>query len=155
MYDQKFKDRFNLKWKLDTSTQCWLWTASTAGKGYGQIRIPGTRLNAYAHRAAYEIHKGQVPEGKYVCHTCDNMRCVNPDHLWLGSCAENQQDMVSKGRSLYGERNPYARLTPDAVRKIRQLLAQGIAQTKIAAMFGIQQMEVSRIKTGKRWKHLE
>lgn len=155
MFDQAFIERFNLKWKVNEKTGCWDWTASVAGKGYGQIKLPRQRKQDYAHRIAYLIHKGDIPEGKHVCHTCDNPLCVNPNHLWLGSSAENQQDMKAKGRSLYGERNSRAVLTEDGVRKIRQLLSQGLSQDKVARMFGIQQMEVSRIHRKLRWSHVK
>jgi len=154
MLEQSFIERFNLKWKINTVTGCWDWTASVAGKGYGQIKLPRQRKQEYAHRLAYLIHKGEIPEGKHVCHTCDNPLCVNPAHLWLGSSAENQQDMKQKGRSLYGERNPYAILTEDGVRKIRQLLEQELSQAKIGRIVGISQIEVSRIKRGLRWAHV-
>jgi hypothetical protein len=142
MFDSKFVERFNLKWVVDSKSGCWLWTASVAGRGYGQIKLPRQRKQEYAHRVSY------------VCHTCDNPLCVNPDHLWLGSAADNSQDMKSKNRHLYGELNTEAKLTDDAVRKIKKLLGDGISQSKIAAMFGVGQMAISRIKTGKRWSHI-
>ena len=155
MFDQKFVDRFNLKWQIDKASGCWNWTAALAGKGYGQMKLPKQRKQGYAHRLSYMIHKGEIPNGKYVCHTCDNPKCVNPDHLFLGTSKDNQQDMKSKGRHLYGERNTEHKLTEDAVRKIKQLVSDGISQSKIADMFGIQQMTVSRIKRGQRWSHVK
>lgn len=154
MFDDKFLNRFNSKWKINEVSGCWDWTASVAGKGYGQIKLPGQRRQVYAHRVAYLIHKGEIPLGKNVCHTCDNTRCVNPQHLWLGSTAENQADMAQKGRSLYGERNARAVLTEKSVRQIRALLDAGLSQDFIAKTFGIQQMQVSRIKRRLHWKHI-
>lgn len=155
MFTQEVIDRFNLKWKINRVTGCWEWTASQIGKGYGQYRLKDGEGSGYAHRVSWLIYKGDIPDGKYVCHRCDNRICVNPDHLWLGTCADNQSDMARKARALRGERNPCAKLTEDQVRKIRQLLDEGLPQTQIAEMFGIQQMQVSRIKSRSRWAHVE
>lgn len=156
MVPKKLVDRFNSKWKLDAVTGCWQWTASAAGRGvsYGQIKLPGERRQIYAHRLAYLIHKGDVPEGMSVCHTCDNRLCVNPEHLFLGTTKDNQQDMKSKGRSLFGEKNGKAKLTEELAREVIRLLRTGLPQIEIAERVGIGQMQVSRINTGERWGHL-
>lgn len=154
MFDQKFIDRFNLKWRIDEKSGCWIWAATKIPKGYGLIKRPQQRTQEYAHRASYMIHIGEIPNGCHVCHKCDNPSCVNPDHLFLGSAKENMHDMKQKGRHLYGERNSQAKLTEDAVRKIKQLLKDGMSQSKVALMFGMQQMEISRIKRGLRWAHI-
>lgn len=100
-------DRF---WsKVDTSDGlfgCWIWTASRFTKrgGYGQFHEwPKVR---YAHRVAWELTHGPIPDGMVVMHACDNPPCVNPQHLSLGTIADNAQDMVAKGRSLKGARSP-------------------------------------------------
>src|SRR5882672_11149425 len=82
-------------------TQCWLWTASTQNGGYGQIRTPTNdkRKLLRANRLSWEIAFGPVPDGLFVLHHCDNPPCVNPDHLWLGTKADNNNDRSRKGRN--------------------------------------------------------
>ena len=89
-------DRFIRKFEIDHETECWNWIAGIDGEGYGSFWLYGK--NRSAHRVAYQISVGQIPEDMYICHSCDNPLCVNPDHLWLGTQAENLQDMRDKGR---------------------------------------------------------
>lgn len=103
-------DRFFAK--VDTSGECWLWTGSLLGNGYGRFRLPDRTVSA--HRIAWELAFGQIPEGLQVLHDCDvnyeigditYRRCVRPEHLFVGTSADNQEDMTVKGRGRVGSRN--------------------------------------------------
>jgi hypothetical protein len=130
---------------------CWPWRG-TIHRGYGVI---GDRNNRQylAHRLSYEIHKGPIPNGLYVCHACDNPPCVNPRHLWIGDDAANQRDKALKGRAPRGERHHRAKLTADDVRAIRRLYPQS-SQTEIAARYRMNQTVISDIVRGASWKHV-
>lgn len=147
-------ERFNSKWKVDSVSGCWVWTASIAGKGYGQIKLPKQRKQIYAHRLSYLIHKGELQDGQFVCHTCDNPRCVNPEHLFVGTAKDNQQDMKAKGRHLYGSKNVRAVLNDEIVKEILIDLSGDASQSAIAKHYGVSQITISRIKRGERWAHL-
>jgi hypothetical protein len=153
MFDQEFISRFDAK--LDKSGSCWIWTASVAGKGYGQMKLPRQRKQEYSHRIAYMLYKGQIPEGIQVCHTCDTPHCCNPDHLFLGTAKENLQDMRAKNRHLSGAKNSQAKLTEKEVAQIKECLRIGIPQSKIAVTFGVHQTIISKINCGHRWSHVK
>ena len=94
--------RFWTKVDCRNADECWLWKAATNGQGYGAFsigsRILHTKRAVLAHRQAWELTYGPIPDGLCVLHHCDTPRCCNPSHLWLGSIAENNADMVAKGR---------------------------------------------------------
>lgn len=102
----------------------------------------------YAHRLAYELKNGAIPDGLWVLHRCDNPACCNADHLFLGTHSDNMQDMVSKGRSLKGNDSPHAKLSEANVGDIRRRIAAGETQAAIARSFGVSQQHVSKINAG-------
>ena len=145
--------------KVNKTESCWLWTASTDDCGYGILtRTLGNeneRVSYKAHRLSYEMHKGEIPEGSYVCHTCDVPSCVNPDHLWLGSQKDNMVDASDKGRlgKAKGERIGLSKLTEEQVLKIRQM-AGSMTQCEIANIVGVCQQTVGRVINRTLWKHI-
>lgn len=88
--------------KVNKTGPCWLWTASQHSEGYGHIR--GDKTMRKAHRVSWELHFGAIPDGLFVCHHCDERRCVRPDHLFLGTALSNHRDMSRKGRASGGVR---------------------------------------------------
>lgn len=134
---------------------CWNWTGYKHPNGYAQMGdgSPNHKCT-FAHRVSWQIHFGEIPEGKWVLHKCDNPPCSNPDHLWIGDCADNMRDCSEKGRTSRGETHPSAKITDDTVREIRALAASGWKQERIAEAFGLQPQRVSRIVRREEWKHI-
>lgn len=130
---------------------CWHWMGATLGKGYGQIW--DGRRRVLTHRLSHELFIAPIPEGVCVCHKCDNPKCINPDHLFLGTQKVNLADMANKGRSTHGERNRMSKLTEASVASIREMYAAGgVTKTKLAQLFGVTTSLVSCITLGKVWK---
>lgn len=145
-----FRDRS----KPDEETGCWNWNRDVGHDGYGRY-YPSRRTKA-AHRGAWEAINGPIPTGAYICHHCDNRRCVNPEHLFLGTCAENLRDMVAKGRSARGVRNHNAKLTELAVAMIKSCLdAKTMTQRALASRYGVTGPAIGAIARGLTWRHVQ
>lgn len=142
-------DRF---WsKVRKTSGCWHWTGARTPKGYGQFRVRG--VNLYAHRLVCE----PIPPGLQACHHCDNPSCVRPDHLFVGTPAQNTADMVAKGRargaSHKGEAHPGAKLREADIRAIRDAYrAGGVSQRQLGKLYGISQGHVGMIVRNELWK---
>lgn len=130
---------------VQKTDSCWLWTGPVGTSGYGHFQVH--RKPYGAHRMAWEIARGEIPTGLCVLHRCDNRRCVNPEHLFLGTNQENTRDKVMKGRHLAGGRC-YNALSPTLIEKI--LAAEG-TQSEIATRLGVSTGAVSQIRSGKHW----
>ena len=128
---------------LDTG--CWEWIGGLSDSGYGRIWV--LRRLEQAHRASFLAFNGDISDGRFVCHSCDNKRCVNPSHLFLGTHLENMADMVSKGRRsiISGARNGRTKLTDDQVASIR---ADTRKYRHIAREFGVSISHIEKISAG-------
>lgn len=150
-------DRF---WSWVAKTEaCWEWQGQRTTAGYGVLRPKSTdRRGIYAHRFSFELHHRPLEPGEEVCHRCDNPPCVNPDHLFAGSHADNMADMARKGRGatrpILGEAHHFARLTDEQVLEIRARCAAGENQHDIAREFGVVNSNVSMIHRRQTWRHL-
>jgi hypothetical protein len=148
--------RLKTKHALNPETGCWEWTACSQSNGYG--RMTYHRKVDYAHRWAYRAYKGEISEGMDVCHTCDNRRCVNPKHLFLGTRAANMADAKQKGRTTKGrsftsgESAPLAELTWPKVRAIRDMARRGVKRADIAKHFNTHVTNIGCIVRQKTWK---
>jgi hypothetical protein len=132
---------------------CWIRYVSP-GDRYSKTRSGG--INLGAHCLSWEIANGQsVPKGMRVCHTCDVGACVNPDHLFIGTQADNIADAQAKGRMARGERSGHHRLTEPQVLEIRRLRAdEGVTYADLAARFDVHLMTIAHVICRRTWRHL-
>lgn len=147
------EERFYDKVDAGPGGGCHLWTAALRGRGeykYGTFKQ--NRLQRNSHRVAWELRHGEIPEGMNVLHRCDNPRCVNPGHLFLGTTLDNIEDKVAKGRQPRGESHPHAKLTASAVRAIRKDPRNNI---EVAAEYGVHNSLISMVRLRKIWDHVE
>lgn len=134
---------------------CWGWTGALISTGYGLISVRGELT--LAHRYSYTVNVSPIPDGLHVLHRCDNPKCVRPDHLFLGTNNDNIADRVAKGRGrgprpgLAGEKNRNAKLTADAVRRMRILAASGVSHLAISKQFSVSRTTANRIINRKSW----
>jgi hypothetical protein len=124
--------------KVRKTDGCWEWTASFRGLGYGQIKVNQKML--YAHRVSWEMANGPIPDGLCVLHHCDNPPCVNPDHLFLGTQADNMRDKVRKNRQGF----PW-KVAPCHHEEMRKLKSRGLPPMDIGKAYGLSQSRVYAI----------
>jgi hypothetical protein len=154
------EDRFWARVRKDPDG-CWRWTASGV-RDYGRILYDGKRV--LAHRLSWELRHGPIPEGMEVCHNCpngDDPSCVNPDHLFLGTHAENMRDMVAKGRrrkvqGIRGEKSPVAKLTDAKASEALALYRTGgWSHSTLARRYGVSDGAIQQLVQRKTWRHLD
>ncbi len=135
---------------------CWNWYRNLNNKGYGTIYIKNIPI--LAHRLSFKMHKGKIPKNMCVCHICDNPTCVNPNHLFLGTIAENNADMIKKGRArkAKGEELPFSKLNTSKVRQIRNLYKTGkYTMRELGIMFSVSHTPIVSLINRKTWKHVK
>lgn len=153
----KVRDRLKIylldRRELDTVTGCWLWTQYIDPEGRGQS-VVGKKygLSRRVHRLAFELWKGHVPKNMLVCHHCDNPKCFNPDHLFLGTHADNTKDALDKGRLAVLERHSQAKLNWDKVREIKDRIKAGETYRDISKDFGVTESNIRAIGIHKTWR---
>ena len=137
---------------------CWEWQGCVQGNGYSRVRYNGK--TEYGHRLSYVAFKGDIPDGMDVCHTCDNRKCVNPDHLFLGTRKENMQDCAKKGRTTKGtsfnagESCGASKLKAADIIFARQLAKAGEIPRVIAERFGVHTDTIRCVLQRKTWRHI-
>jgi len=140
---------------VNKTYSCWWWTGCVLKPdGYGVIKICGKRIKA--HRLSYSIHFGVMPPPEVlVCHKCDNKLCVNLDHFFLGTQADNSRDRNEKGRQAFGERDGRAVITEEIAKKLREEFRPYKAtRQSLADKYGISIHIVDAVVYGKSWGHL-
>ena len=146
-------ERFVNSYLPEPNTGCWLWNDKTNDKGYGIFTIGLSNIGAY--RLSYYLYKGLIPPKMAVCHSCDTPSCVNPDHLWVGSHADNMADASSKNRMHPGEKNGACKLQEAQVLEIVSLYkTNNYTRQQLSNMFSIGQSTIGRILTGDSWNNM-
>lgn len=162
--------------RIEKKDKCWEWKGTINTMGYGEMCVQG-RIQR-AHRLSYILFKGEIPKGIFVCHICDNPKCINPDHLWLGTAKQNNEDCLRKGRwkgrtgiklSLEhkkklsgpkkswfknGEKHPRSKLKELDIKEIRNMLNEDFTYQEIADKFGLSQSSLADIKFRRTWSHI-
>jgi carbonic anhydrase/acetyltransferase-like protein (isoleucine patch superfamily) len=138
--------------RIESGSGCWLWRGSLHANGYGKFSIGMRTL--LAHRASYELFVGTIPSKMFVCHRCDVRSCVNPEHLFVGSHAENMLDMRQKGRAhkVIGSMARNAKLSEDDVIDIRN--SDGSVKA-LSVLYGVSHGLISDVRHGKKWRHVK
>jgi len=144
--------------KESSPSGCWNWIGCKSPRGYGRFGI-GKKMER-ANRISLALVVGSLKDDWHACHKCDNPSCVNPDHLWLGSPAENMQDMIKKGRrsniSPKGECHGFSRLTENDAREIRErYIPWKFSRGTLAKIYGVSRGTIQAVLEGRTWRHVQ
>lgn len=131
---------------------CWYWTGSVRN-GYGTILIPDKKVPVSTHRLSYQFHKGPIPDGLFVCHRCDNPLCINPDHLFLGTAADNNQDRTRKGRGR-APKGPSHRNSKFTESDIINIRSSSLMPSQIAKKYSVAHATIANIVRRKSYKDI-
>jgi len=149
--------------KIDKTDGCWNWKAAGRGNGYGAIKIDGKVIDA--HRFSWVIHNGDIPNGLFVCHKCDNRKCVNPDHLFLGTQSENMIDCSKKGRLKYPDLQKFKKgnypknttISKDLAIKVKEAISirNGKTLKEISVLFSVPYQYTRDVSCGRILKNFK
>jgi hypothetical protein len=148
-------ERFKGKYEV-VESGCWEWQAHVTRYGYGLLKNDqddGPRM-VFAHRASWQIHHGKIPFGLFVLHKCDNRKCVNPNHLFLGTKKDNSDDRDRKKRQACGAKNGNAKYTEADILRIYDMRDAGMSNTEIARAISGSRITVWEVVTGRKWRYL-
>jgi len=139
--------------KVKKTDKCWIWTGSKL-HGYGQIYNRITNRPEGAHRVSWEIHNGLIKKGLHILHRCDNPPCVNPEHLFIGTNAENVADAIKKGRNAKGSQCTRAKLNEKIVTEMKKMFKNGSTYKEVTNKFGFNHHTVYSAIKGITWRHV-
>lgn len=137
---------------IEKTDSCWIWKGTISVYGYGQIQVG--KKHVHAHRYSWIFHKGVIPEKMFVCHSCDNTKCVNPNHLFIGTAKDNSKDMVYKKRHCFGEKNGNHKYSESTIRLIVDMYNTGLSIRSVSKKMGIPFSTIQQVLSKKEWKHL-
>ena len=146
------EDRLNKFHIKDHDSGCWNWIGKKDKRGYGRCSFEGRKQ--FAHRISHKVFKGPIPDGLYILHSCDNPACINPDHLRIGTQAENMNDAVVRRRMPIGEQSSMSKLSNESVMQIVEMRNSGMSIADIARNFNVEFTTVSVILRGHTWSWL-
>ncbi len=149
------KEYIESSFKINSKNNCWEWLKSLKKTGHGNAWWNGK--HEIAHRLSWMFYEGIIPDGLNVLHKCDNPKCVNPDHLFLGTYLDNNRDRKLKGRNANtnGEKNPFSKLKEFQVIEIINKLRKGVKGAHLAKLYSVSPDTIGKIKSGKNWAYLK
>jgi hypothetical protein len=155
-YPPDIVDKFWSKVKYpENIDDCWEWSSGLFESGYGQFGI-SSKIKISAHRFAFQYYNGSIPKGYIICHRCDNKKCCNPNHLFLGTCKDNSEDMVRKGRSIKGEKIHTSILTEcDVIETLTSLYyGNKISYQEFNLKYSVEGRQLKNIVNRITWKYI-